>query len=426
MKKILNKIVISMISIIMCALSILNVSAYAISNVNANEVNLYSKGVCTRYLKYNGMAIKVNYVVYNDGGAEYPAYCLNVDLPGVSEEEGYSVSTKEKLTDVAIWRVIINGYPYKSLEELGVSTKEEAYTATKQAIYCALYNRDVNTYEANGEKGENTFKALKKIIENASKDTSTQVANTVTIVPDSNSWVQDELNSNYVSKVYQVKANATITNYTITSNGDLPEGAKITDTSNNEKSTYKAGEKFKVLIPISSLINDGDFSLNVETKMDTKPVIYGKATIDGVQNYALTAYSYEDATGKYSDNYVQNKTKIKIIKQDKETKELLSNVEFEVLDENLNVAYSGLLTDENGEITLENVLPGKYYIKEVNSLQGYELNEELLEISVNFGEELTVTVNNIKEETEPQEEVATQKNIEFTPEVVKKLPVTGM
>jgi uncharacterized surface anchored protein len=442
MKKILNKIILTLMVTITGILSTLVGNVYAVTEVNVNQTNLYEKKVCDRYLKYNGVAIKTTYVVYKNGEVEYPAYCLNVDLPGVGELGSYDVNTQEKVTDVGLWRIIINGYPYKTIQELGVDTEEEAFTATKQAVYCYLFDRDINKYEANGAKGEKTLKALNQILENASKETSNQVANIVNIKTTCEDWEEDEINNKYVSKTYYVEANASFSDYTITAS-EFPEGTIIADTSNNEKSTFSSGEKFKVLIPISSLLNDGNFTLNVKTKLNTKPVIYGKSTLANAQNYALTAYSYEDASGIYEEKYQENKTKIKILKKDKETQESLKGVEFALLDENKNVVYSSLLTDENGEIVLSNVMPGKYFLQEINGLQGYSTYEELLEINANFNQTITVIVNNEKEEItikeNPEEdkitvesyakqtEVKTVKEVEVVEVVMqKKLPVTGM
>ena len=66
-----------------------------------------------------------------------------------------------------MWRYLINGYPYKTIEQLGCATKEEAFTATKQAIYCYIHGNDINDYEPIGEAGVRTINAMKQIIANA-------------------------------------------------------------------------------------------------------------------------------------------------------------------------------------------------------------------------------------------------------------------
>ena len=52
--------------------------------------------------------------------------------------------------------------------------------------------------------------------------------------------------------------------------------------------------KFKILIPITSLKELGNFKVKINTQMETKPVFYGKAPSVDLQDYALTAYECED------------------------------------------------------------------------------------------------------------------------------------
>lgn len=89
---------------------------------------------------------------------------MNRELPGVEIGRSQTVDVKKLVNNVMVWRAIINGYPYKSISELGCNTEEEAYLATKQAVYCMLTNRDVNEYSAIGEAGERTLNALKQLL----------------------------------------------------------------------------------------------------------------------------------------------------------------------------------------------------------------------------------------------------------------------
>ena len=76
------------------------------------------------------------------------------------------------------------------------------------------------------------------------------------------------------------------------------------------------------------------------------------------------------------------------------------------------------------------MVPGKYYLVETKTLEGYEKIEEPIEVSVKLNEKYNVTVNNAKEvkkEVEkPKIEVEkTEEEVSVQP-VVKKLPKTGM
>jgi hypothetical protein len=280
-------------------------------------------------------------------------------------------------------------------------------------------------------------------LNNANQSTETQISNIVKIIKEKNNFEVDEIEKEYVSKIYSIQADTEIKNYKVEltkSETELPEGIKITDMKNNIKGEFTPNEKFKVLIPIKNLTKEAKFNIQIDTKINSKPVLYGKAENTAYQDYALTAATYEDATGNTKDIYYKNETKIKIIKQDQETKERLENVEFNILDNNKNIIYANLRTNNKGEIQINNLIPGKYYIQETSSKDGYILDEKLIEINVKLNEELTVTINNLfekrpKDEPEETETTETIKQVEIIQErhqktksetVVKKLPVTGM
>lgn len=253
----------------------------------------------------------------------------------------------------------------------------------------------------------------------------------------------DSIDKNYVSKTYYVQAGTTISNYKVElqkTDAELPEGIKVTDINNNTKSEFSQKEKFKILIPIKNLTKEGNFNINIQTKINSKPVLYGQALDSSYQDCALTAATYEDAIGKTNDKYYKNETKVKIVKQDQETKERLENVEFNIYDSNKNLIYSNVKTNSNGEAELENFLPGKYYIQETSAKDGYVLNNELIEFNISFNQILTLTVNNLfkitpknnieeKEVTTTVEQIELEEKVQKTENkevVVKKLPVTGM
>ena len=48
----------------------------------------------------------------------------------------------------------------------------------------------------------------------------------------------------------------------------------------------------------------------------TKPVFYGRAPENSLQDYALTANHYEDGQGEITAYYGKNETRIKVVKQD--------------------------------------------------------------------------------------------------------------
>ena len=361
-----------------------------------DSANIYMVGDCGSLLKYKGVEVKVSYVQYTDEGVNYPAYCLDKTKPG-AENGAYTVSVNSMIQDVGLWRRIINGYPYKSIEELGVVNKEEAFTATKQAIYCYIHGNNPADYTPIGEAGERTLRAMHQIIAQAQSSSETKISNYIEIKDEDVNWEVDEIEKSYISKVFSILSDAQIQDYSIHFQENTIDGIKITNLQNTVKNEFQPDEKFKILIPIESLKEKGEFRILANAKVKTKPVLYGTAPDSGLQDYALTAATYEDGVGELSLQYPKNETEIIVIKQDEESNERLKNVEFALLNENKEVIKQSLLTDEEGKIQISNLLPGKYYLKEVHTSLGYIPTEELIELEVEWNDSLTVTVYNQKE-----------------------------
>lgn len=419
------------IAIISMLLIVLNLSLFlnCTQATNAETRTVYEIDYCDKVLTYRGTPIGAVYVVYEEDGQQYPAYCISPQNIGVGETDAYDVTVGGNITDVGLWRVIINGFPYKTIEELGVQNEREAYLATKQAIYCYINKRGTENYSSIGEAGKRTLNALNKILNDANNCNETKIPNYVDIVTNDEEWVQDKIDNKYVSKTYKIQNVAPITDYTVQISGEnIPEGLIITDLQNNMKNTFEQNEQFKILIPINMLNNNGNFTINVQTKMETKPVLYGKSPNTELQDYALTVYKYEDTSGIYSEEYQKNKSQIKILKQDKESKQPLEVVEFELLNENKEVIYQNLITDKNGEIIISNILPGKYYLREVRTLNGYISYDEYIQIDIKLNEQINILINNSKKKdieiTEEKTNIEVSKEIKDV--IEKKLPVTGM
>ena len=397
MKKTLKKI--SKILLVAVLLLVIDISLISncVQAAEAGSKNVYQIDYCEKVLKYQGVPRGAAYVVYEREGVQYPAYCINPERIGVGELPNYDVDVNGYITDVMLWRIVINGYPYKTVGELGVANKKEAYLATKQAIYCYLDNRNVYEYTGIGEAGERTVKALRQIWEAAQNSTETKISNRVDIIANESEWKQDNVDKNYISKTYRVEAPAPIAAYNVKINGkNLPNGLIIADTNNNRKNVFMPGEEFKILIPCSELDKSGNYEITVTTQMDTKPVFFGYSQDTNLQNYALTAFTYEDSSGIYSDQYYKNNSQIKILKQEKDTKVALEGVEFKLLNSSKKAILQSLITDKEGRITIENIVPGTYYLQEVKTLPGYVLYDEDIKIDIGLNETVNVTVNNSK------------------------------
>lgn len=427
----MRKKLISIISIIVILIGLVPISSKAV--VPIDTAYIYANKKTNGLLMWKGLRIHTHLAVYKKDGKEYPAYCMDRELPGVEIGRTQTVDVKQLVNNVMVWRAIINGYPYKSISELGCKTEEEAYLATKQAVYCMLTNRDVNEYSAIGEAGERTLNALKTIVNNARNSNQTKVSSELTVNEQEKLWKIDDLDGKYISKTFSVTANTSMSKYTVNVKNLKIEGYKLVDQNNKEKTEFTNSEKFKILIPIQEVKQDGNFSIEVSAQVATKPVFYGESRDSGLQSYALTGYTYEEGTGSKKVYYTKNETKIIITKTDDKTGKKLEGVEFELLDKDQNKIYTEITTNKDGMAIIDNLLPGIYYVKETRTLEGYQLYSKLIKVELELNEETTVNVINSEEEPEIyKEEKKTELAVKEeqtgikVKKTVQKLPKTGM
>lgn len=401
------------------------ISIFSFASFNIDSANLYSKGDCGRLIKKNGTVIKTSFIVYSKDGKEYPAYCLDKSKPGVGEAGGYNVSINSTISNVMVWKTITNGYPYKTPAELGCANNEEAFMATKMAVYTALYDYQMSDFEGIGDAGYRVINAINNIVSAARNSSSTKISSDLKLTSDSNLFELDSINSKYISQTFKVTANGPMQNYKINLSGNIPKGTIITDINNNQKNEFTSKEKFKILLPISNLGQGGDLNIKVESGVQTKPIFYGISPNSANQDYAITGATYEDGVGEATLTYSKNETKLKIFKQDTDTKEVLAGAKFDLLDSEKNVLYTNLTSDENGLILINNLMPGTYYLKETKAPNNYLVYEDYIKLEVGFNEEISIIVNNNKGE-KPTIEVTKNKVTVKQKMIENKLPKTGM
>ena len=417
MKKLITKLIV-VFAIVTCVLNIVTIKTFA----NIDKKNLYSKGDCGRLLKKGDTVVKTYVVVYNQDGKEYPAYCLDKNKAGVDDSINYDVTLDGVIKNVYIWKAITNGYPYKTPEEMGCNTVGEAFMATKMAVYSVLYNYTINDFSPIGEAGTRTWNALNNILLKVNDGENTQISSNLSIVEESTEWKENTNMPGCISKDFYVKPDGPMNTYNIVKE-KVTEGTIITDINDIPRQEFKSNEKFRVTMPINELSDGGNIKIKAFANVETKPIFVGRAPNTNNQDYAITGITYENGSEEKMVYYEKNKTKIKIVKKDETGKKALENAVFQLLDKDKKVVISEIKTNEKGEAILENVLPGTYYIKEIQAPTGYILYNGYIEIKPKFNEELTITIKNTKEEV-PNIEI-TENKLEVK-NTIKKLPKTGM
>ena len=398
---------------------------------NEDLIDLKYKGHCGDLLKLTDKISNYSYVVYEKNGKEYPVYCLDNDLAGVGETISYPVKVTGKYENEEAWRAIKNGYPYKTPAELGVANEYEAFTATKAAVNMILNkNYPEDRYlPLDTEESQRTYNAYRNILKTARESNEKMITDlTISIIPESNDWTVDTEDNNYISKYYHIDSKVSSGSYSIEIQNEVA-GIKIVDDNNFEKSEFNLSEKFKIIIPITSLTEDKSFSVKASADLNTVPLLYGEATVDGMQNYTLTGEVFESSETNAKIEVPKNSTKLTIIKKEKDSEIRLKGVVFNLLDEKKAVLKENLETDENGEIIIENLFPGKYYLTEIKTLNGYELFTNIIEVNLELNKDVEIVVNNEKKEVlESKKNIAEDIIIEkVSKEIIEKktLPVTG-
>ena len=175
-------------------------------------------------VKFNGYEVQARYIYYVDeNNRKYPAYCISHGYDGVDERGDYTVDINGIVTNEKVWRVIINGYPYKKLDGL---TNEEAYFATKQAIFCVLVEgRNANQYEGIGSKGEKIVQAIKEL-EYIGENGKQKYDNWNITVKTTKKLQQYK---DYWYETVNISSNTDIKNFEVTKISNFPEGSFVSD-----------------------------------------------------------------------------------------------------------------------------------------------------------------------------------------------------
>lgn len=412
----MNKIKKGILAIFMLSIILTN-SVFAAETLNVKAIK-----ECPVLLQYGNIKIGTTLAKVNINDKEYPVYCLDVSKPGVAigKLPEYNVTLKDTIKNQEVYRAIINGYPYKTIEELGVKTEEEAFTATKQAVYSMLYNRNVDEYSAiNTEAGHRTYNAYRNIVL-AARGSNKVYENAKFELKADKEWKKDEENK-YLYKNVEVNANLK-SNFDIKLEGDknnifkLEKEQIIGKEKDNKKEKYILKIDLKDINKFNILGKEvfKNLKLTATAEVETNPVYLGKEETGTRQDYAISGIRFKGKEERSLNiDIPKNETKIKIVKISKEEDKKLENVKFELFDKE-NKSLGIKTTNKNGEMIYENLIPGKYYLKEIEAKEGYNKLNDLVEIEVKYGEEKEVKVNNEK-----------IKIIINNKKEVKKLPKTG-
>ena len=377
------------------------------------DVSVYAKDKELNYLTMNGSVKEQHYTYYNYQSAqtgetkEIPAYCVDPRLYGVPAKvpEGTPIhySAESTITDPKLCGIITNGYPHMTLNDLGLQSVDEAYYATKTAVWIYLLGNwtisglgiNPNLTGADKEAAQRVLQAT-KIIYQRGMYWNEMYSPKLTATPDRSTAYAATINGEECyQQIFVIDSDTwALTPVMLSLEEGAPAGTKIMSMDNSEISqiilsterTSGAGYQgqVKVVYPKSAVEGQtGTCQLVLNASVVEYKLFYAHTLeadkYGNLQNYildtdpntpvtatAISSYSSEPDTPDDPEDPgdpTPDESTLKIVKLEAGTEKPLAGAEFRVLYPNGNV-YGVFHTDSSGMITLPINVFGNYTVTE--------------------------------------------------------------
>lgn len=398
-----------------------------ISNVFAvgigQSVDIVSLRECEQHINFrasNGNVgpVTASFVGYYENGQFYPAYCLEANKTGASSNLSYAVSVDAVANNDAVYRVLLKGYPYTSWQDMGLESEDDAFVATKQAIYCVLDNRDVNRYTARDARGQKIVDKIKELANFGKTGSITPYQSIINVNAISDAGI-DSIDNKYISQTFVATSEISAKDIQIQLNTrQTPEGTKLVDVNNNEKNNFAEGEHFKIIVPRNKIMSDLKIDFILRANVKSFPVFYSEAPNETLQDYALVADPFTLATTQKTMTYSPN-GKIEVVKISNKDSELtgkkkgeaLAGAKFLLEGIDLDIRKEAV-TDSNGKIIFDKLPIGKFRITEVESPNYYlKTKDTIYEVEIKYDDDnKKVTFENTPVEIKVNVDKTSDKN----------------
>lgn len=353
-----------------------------------------SKGVAMLYDTTNEKDVLYNPIVL---GGEL-AYSIDYDCDTPTSD---TLSFRKYLSDAGM-AVMMNGYPNKSLKDMGVNTIDEAYIATQIAIW-EIMNRTGESKNANSVFRVEDTKAIEgkeesynRIINAAKKLVQEAEDNPYTDIP-----VMKIGNSNVESQDFD-DDEVLIGPYTITIEGtgvdtikaikasliDAPKSARVTDKNGNDKTLMSTGDS--VYIRMDSSEDDSTFKIQFDAFVNRKVGEIYEEKKETTQHYLKLGiqsdYLKGDSTIEWSTVTTIGTLELECVDEDDNP---VVGATFELLSTEGKV-YDELDTGTDGKIMFYGMPVGKYIVREKNVPDGYEIQKKSKTVTIKAAKITTV------------------------------------
>lgn len=434
----MKKRILSLLLAVLLLVGLLPTSALAASSLEdaMREVSIYARNDDLNWLTMNGSVRTQHYTYYRytsvlDGSTtEVPAYCVDPNLYGVPAlvPEGTAIqyTCSETVSDPKVCGIVSNGYPHVDLRTLGVNSVEEAYYATKTALWCYILRGSwsINRLGINPALTGADKEAAQRVLK-ATQDIyyrgmlwNVMISPRLTAQPDRASAYPVTIDGeSYYQQIFTVTTEtwAIGQKAAVTLAGSVPAGAKIVDLQNRETATVAlttAGEigfqgKIKVLYPAASIEGKtGNVQLNLSATVVQYAIFYAvcaeKDRYGNVQNYMLDTDPHIPIVGSAVSNFSAaaapdipvEETALKIVKVEEGTNTPLEGAIFRVTNPDGTVLGS-FSTGSDSTVTIPVDVVGHYTVEEVTAPKWHTLSAQPTQhVTVLHGKTAVVTYEN--------------------------------
>ena len=437
----MKKRMISLLLVLVTLLGILPVTSFAAPTLEEAmaEVDIYARNETLDWLTMNGSVKEQHYTYYKYESVqtgqlkEIPAYCVDPRLYGVPAlvPEGTPIkyTAPDTVSDPKVCGIIANGYPHESLSVLKVNTQEEAYYATKTALWIYLLgNWSVNGLGINPNADQAAAKRVleaTRTIYTRGMGWSSIPTPKLTATADKDVAYPVTINGQpYYQQVITISSDTwSIEDVKVSLADGAPTGARILDMNDQEITrvpmstfTFVDGHKgqCKIVYPATSVEGQtGTVQLNMRSVVVQYEIYYAKSLqtdqYGNIQDYMLDTDPHLPVEGSFISRYSaepddpddpddppppSSETAIKVIKLETGTRTPLEGAVFKLTGPD-GTTVGSFSTQRDGTFTVPVTQTGHYTVEELSPPKWHLIsNNATQHVQAVHGETAEVTFYN--------------------------------